>query len=177
MVHRSNDEGHDQPNQERRKRGRPFTKGHTINTKPKNKVLDDSGRESGDSRGVVAPDPRSSIVEQKKEEIQPLATSKGTAGTIIQPETTVSLSGTTVYPSSETPKEESKDPKEADVLVDTIDFMNGDNKLSIRFTKKHNRMFRIQVFLNDENEIRPVTYTGASTGNAFWNLLKGAMKK
>jgi hypothetical protein len=38
-------------------------------------------------------------------------------------------------------------------------------------------MFRIQVFLNDQVEIRNVTYTGAKTGYGFWNLLKGALKK
>ena len=62
-------------------------------------------------------------------------------------------------------------------LIESLDFMNGTNKLSIRFSKKHNRMFRIQVFLNDTNEIRPVTYSGASTGGTFWKLLKGILKK
>jgi len=61
-------------------------------------------------------------------------------------------------------------------LIESIDFKNGENKLSIRFSKKHNRMFRIQIFLNDKNEIRPVTYSGASTGKTFWSLLKGVLK-
>ncbi len=61
-------------------------------------------------------------------------------------------------------------------LIDSMEFLNGENKLTIRFSKKHNRMFRIQVFLNDKHEVRPVTYTGSSTGYAFWNLLKGALK-
>jgi hypothetical protein len=62
-------------------------------------------------------------------------------------------------------------------VIESIDFSNGENILSIRFSKRHNRMFRIQIFLNGENEIRPVTYTGATTGYAFWNLLKGLVKK
>lgn len=61
--------------------------------------------------------------------------------------------------------------------IETLNFKKGDNVLSIRFSKRHNRMFRIQIFLNGELEIRPVTYTGSRTGNAFWNLLKGALKK
>ena len=71
---------------------------------------------------------------------------------------------------------EPKEAKELD-LIESIDFKNGENTLSIRFSKRHNRMFRIQVFLNNKNEIRPVTYTGASTGYSFWALLKGAMNK
>jgi hypothetical protein len=62
-------------------------------------------------------------------------------------------------------------------LIDCIDFNNGKNKLSIRFSKLNNRMYRIQMFLNDELQIRPVTYNGSSTGKTFWNLLKGSMKK
>ena len=61
-------------------------------------------------------------------------------------------------------------------LVESIDFKNGENKLSIRFSKRHNRMYRIQIFLNDNFEIRPVTYTGSSMALTFWNLLKGALK-
>lgn len=61
-------------------------------------------------------------------------------------------------------------------LIESIQFKNGENTLTINFSKKHNRMFRIQVFLNDKYEVRPVTYTGSSTGYAFWNFLKGALK-
>lgn len=62
-------------------------------------------------------------------------------------------------------------------VLDSMEFLNGDNKLSIRFSKRSNRMYRIQIFLNDETEIRPVTYNGSSTGVSFWNLLKGALRK
>lgn len=61
-------------------------------------------------------------------------------------------------------------------LLESIDFFNGKNKLSVRFSRRHNRMYRVQIFLNDEHEVRPVTYAGANTGYTFWSLLKGAMK-
>lgn len=76
---------------------------------------------------------------------------------------------TEVYP------EENEKNSELD-LIDSVEFLKGKNKLTIRFSKRNNRMFRIQVFLNDKHEVRPVTYTGSSTGYAFWNLLKGALK-
>lgn len=70
-----------------------------------------------------------------------------------------------------------KDDTKKFEIIEKIEFKNGENILSIRFSKKNNRMFRIQVFLNDEFEIRPVTYSGSSTGISFWNLLKGSLKK
>lgn len=169
MVHRNTDEGHQEPKQRGKARGRPFEKGHTIKTKSRNKVLDDSGRESGDSRGVIAPDPQSLIVEAKKREKTHVTEPIQSPAKIVEPESTISLQVPVT-------KEAEKDDQ-SDQIMDKIEFTNGENKLSIRFSKKHNRMFRIQIFLNDESEIRPVTYTGASTGYAFWNLLKGALKK
>lgn len=71
----------------------------------------------------------------------------------------------------------SPEKENSDVMIETLEFKNGENVLSIRFSKKNNRHLRIQVFLNDDIEIRPVSYTGSSTGNSFWNLLKGALKK
>lgn len=61
--------------------------------------------------------------------------------------------------------------------IECLDFHNKDNKLSIKLFKKHNRMFRVQIFLNDSNEIRPMTFTGSSTALSFWKLLKEALKK
>lgn len=60
-------------------------------------------------------------------------------------------------------------------LIETIDFFSGNNKLSISLFQCHNRMFRMQIFLNDRQEIRPVTYTGSSTSYAFWNMLKESL--
>jgi O-acetylhomoserine/O-acetylserine sulfhydrylase-like pyridoxal-dependent enzyme len=80
----------------------------------------------------------------------------------------------TLKENMETTKQE--EPKALE-LIETMQFMDGPNKLEIRFSKRHNRMFRIQIFLNDEIEIRPVTYTGTSTGHSYWNLLKKSLKK
>lgn len=61
--------------------------------------------------------------------------------------------------------------------LDQIDFFDEkNNKLTIKFSC-NSRKYRVQVFLNDVLEIRPVTYTGTNTGYAFWNLLKGALIK
>lgn len=72
-------------------------------------------------------------------------------------------------------EEKSDDPKKLET-VESIEFVREGNKIELRFSKSSNRLFRIQIFLNGQIEIRPVTYTGASTGYSFWNMLKGIMK-
>lgn len=59
-----------------------------------------------------------------------------------------------------------------DETLDSIDFMNGDSKLTVVLKKRHNRMFKIQVYLNGTTEIKPVTYNGSHTAFTFWNLFK-----
>lgn len=160
---------------ERRKakpRGRPFVKGGKHAPDAKDEVLATSGRESGIEGGVVAPTLESSIVE-------PL-----NAGLELQlPPAAMNTINKIIKESMESPAVEEvkatsskKEAEEAEIM-ETVEFRNGDNILSLRFSKLHNRSFRIQVFLNNENEVRPVTYTGARTAYAFWNLLKGALKK
>jgi hypothetical protein len=61
-------------------------------------------------------------------------------------------------------------------LIDSLEFENGKDKISIQFIKRGNNSFRIQIFLNDKNEIRPTTYNGSSMAFAYWNLLKGTLK-
>jgi hypothetical protein len=165
MVHKERGEG-----KKLKPRGRPFVKGNKRG-KLENGVLASSGRESGNEGGVVAPTPQSSNVEPAKQEIQALNK---------LPELVITGLEKQLKEAMETPIEPEKEIKEEAKpleLIESMDFKNGENVLSIRFSKKHNRMFRIQIFLNGENEIRPVTYTGASTGYSFWNLLKGALKK
>lgn len=70
---------------------------------------------------------------------------------------------------------ENKGSVESDV-IDSIDFKNGENTLSIKFIQNYNRTYRIQMFLNDKIEIRNVTYSGNNTANNFWSLLKGNLK-
>lgn len=60
--------------------------------------------------------------------------------------------------------------------VDAIEFTNGKNTLKIVLSKKHNRMYRVQVFLNNTMEIRPATYTGYAPASTFWGFLKEITK-
>lgn len=164
-------------------RGKPFPKDN-IRGKPKSKVLAAPGCEIGIEGGVVAPEPQSVVVESLKVETgvlnqlpslvmnitdEILKENMNTPAQIIESGPGITLDAPKVEPVTE----EVKDLE----LIESLDFINGPNKLSIRFSKKHNRMFRIQIFLNDEHEVRPVTYSGATTGNTFWNLLKGVLKK
>jgi hypothetical protein len=71
------------------------------------------------------------------------------------------------------PIEDSK----ANVLVDCLEFKSGENILKINLYKKHNRMFRIQIFLNESTEIRPSTYAGGNPALCYWKLLKNSLKK
>lgn len=170
MVHKEHSEG-----KKAKPRGRPFTKGHKRG-KPQNDVLDVAGHESGDEGGIVVPNPQSVVIEEKKEQQDAIEFQLPKQGMETLQHTlkeTMNTEQEEATPPKEEPKEEPKDLE----LIDSLEFKNGENTLTIRFSKKHNRMFRIQVYLNDESEIRPVTYTGASTGYAFWKLLKGALKK
>ena len=62
-------------------------------------------------------------------------------------------------------------------LIESISFDNGENELTIRLYKRTNRMYGIKIFLNGNIEIRPSTYVGACPAFAYWDLLKGALKK
>lgn len=61
-------------------------------------------------------------------------------------------------------------------LLDSLEFKNGENKISINLIKRSNNSYRIQIFLNEKNEIRPTTYNGSSMAFAYWDLLKGTLK-
>ncbi len=171
MVHRKPDE-----RERSSPRGRPFAKGNkeaVKKRKPSNKVLDDSGRESSVEGGVVAPHPLIITTHRLTDEIKQ-AKQVDQNITNITPEI-LNESVECVEEKIE-PVQAKEDLKDLE-LIDSLEFKNGPNTLSIRFSKKHNRMFRIQVFLNEDNEIRPVTYAGARTGYTFWQLLKAALKK
>ena len=147
-------------------RGRPFKKGNKKG-KITNKILDDSGHKKCVEGETLAHHQCSlSVAVPHIEKIKECGVKHEETQTQLKEE-------------MQTLQEEqiNKDTKKDLELIDSLEFKNGENKLTIRFSKKHNRMFRIQIFLNDESEIRPVTYTGASTGYSFWNLLKGNMKK
>ena len=170
MVHKIDPEGKAKP------RGRPFQKGHTIR-KTKNAINDPSGHSIGDEGGLVAPTLESAIVGDDN------------PGIFHQlPKIVMETIDQTLKECMETQQQEKeggyidipeKETSEISplTLIESMDFTDGKNKLCIRFSKRNNRMFRIQIFLNDENEIRPVTYNGSSTAFGFWNLLKKSLKK
>ncbi len=147
-------------NEKSKPRGKPFPKDN-VRGKPKSKAMADSGRRSCVERGIIDTKIEDETINESRE-------SMTTPAEIVTIGPGITLNSIKVEP-----MEESKELE----LMESLEFTNGPNKLSIRFSKKHNRMYRIQVFLNDETEIRPVTYSGASTGVSFWNLLKGVLKK
>jgi len=75
------------------------------------------------------------------------------------------------------PKEVQQIPVADSTPVDSIEFVNGKNTLTVVLSKKHNRMYRVQVFLNNTMEIRPATYTGYSPASTFWGFLKEITKQ
>lgn len=125
--------------------------------KHRNKVVSTHGNEVGTSRR--------DLEEETKKDILPIK-----EATPIKQENEMLVE---TVDTKETETKETENPN----IVDRIDFTNGNNKLSITFSKCHNRMFRIQIFLNDITELRPVTYTGATTGYAFWNMIKNILIK
>lgn len=166
MVHREPSEG-----SKNKPRGRPFAKGNHKG-KLRNEILVTSGLESSIEGGIIAPPLETPIIEPANEILNQLPR-------LVMETTDHMLKETLEGKQVEAPQalEVKKEPLKELELVESLDFMNGTNKLSIRFSKRHNRMYRIQVFLNDEHEIRQVTYNGVATGTTFWNLIKGLMKK
>lgn len=164
MVYKRKEEGLG-----KKPRGRPPTKSPNR-SKARNKVLDDTGLESGVERGFIEVSPE-----------QPLPSTENvidlSAITMQLPPQGIETVNQILEQKEDSKQGEEKDKKEGEI-VESLDFMNGNNKLSIRLTKQHNRMFRVQIFLNDgQLEVRPMTYTGSNTAMSFWSLLKGALSK
>lgn len=61
------------------------------------------------------------------------------------------------------------------ILIEEIRVNDGKNEIKIELSKKHNRVFKIDVYFN-QCEIRPATYTGRSSAMNYWKLLKGLKK-
>ena len=70
-----------------------------------------------------------------------------------------------------------KSDKKNNKIMEKLDFLLGENILSICLICQENKVYRLQIFMNDSTEIRNVTYPGNSSAYAYWNLLKGSMKK
>jgi len=152
-------------------RGRPFLKGNNKG-KPTDHVLANSGHESRPSGETLAhAQDFLNTMQLKKDSID------------MQSEKTPMLENSTLSTPSnpiniEPTQTEAITPPdtEENIAIETIEFKNGDDTLKIILYKKHNRMYRVQIFLNDNIEIRPVTYTGANTALGYWNLLKRSLK-
>jgi len=76
-----------------------------------------------------------------------------------------------------TPKDIRQNPMADLIPVEAIEFTNGKNTLKILLSRRHNRMYRVQIFLNDSVEIRPTTYTGFAPASTFWGFLKEITKQ
>lgn len=140
-------------------RGRPFPKGN-IRGKVRGTVEGIGVRKNDDKRGDLK-----EVKTQKAEDlVMDLFKDIETEGkkSEILPETI----------RIELPKEDSLR------LVDAINFKdeNG-NSLKIVLRERENRMYRLQIFLNDSQEIRPITFNGNSAATTFWNFLKTSLKK
>lgn len=147
---------------ERRKaRGRPFVKGNVKGKPPEELMIEDT---------------------QEKEEAICAVEDEFTKETSFE-KITHSI------PPSQPKKRQKKESKQTELkkednevnlnseLVESLDFFDGENKLSIRLLKTPNRLYKINVILNDKLEIRPTTYPGAVAGVSYWNLLKGFVGK
>ena len=166
MVHETISEG-----KKHKPRGRPFAKGNKRG-KLNDHVLDlERSKES--HKGEIVTEDNQKSAENSESNILFQLPSKvmETCDKILMENLATSVAETFDNAQKENLSNDCKSLE----LMDCIDFFNGKNKISIKFLKRHNRMFRVQIFLNDKTELRPVTYTGASMGYAFWNLLKESL--
>lgn len=131
---------HQEFNEGKRPRGRPFVKGNRFG-KPPVEILDDSRREI--SYGG----------EALKKEVS-----------IVMPE-----------PENEPVEQENEQEIENKIDSDEIVFLNGENKISIKFFKCEQRRFHIKLMLNDEIEIRPMNFSGGKNGRLYWKMLKDSL--
>lgn len=138
------------PRKKYKPRGRPFAPGNKCG-KPANSVLGVSRCESSSRRETIACNEErgSNTPLNDKNEIKKM---------------NIDIN------------EESNKNKENEI-IETIDFVNGENKLKIILFKKPNRMFRIQIFLNEITELRPLSFQSYPLAMGYWNLLKKSIKK
>lgn len=150
-------------------RGRPFPKGNKRG-KLENSVLADTRHSVSDEGGNL-----DSKVKHEGSYME-IEGDKGSAGQPVLnelPKLVINAIEEGLREAMSSPVEEKEEAR----ILETLDFINGENKLSIAFSAVNNRRFRIQIFLNGDTEVRPVTYQGSSSGYSFWKLLKGALKK
>jgi len=174
MVSEKHSEG-----KKRKPRGRPFTSEYNPR-KPKSNAVDVERHESSDERGTVNQIEEETSLEAQGSIIDAKAgvESEKEKESIVEPKIKTAIAQPPSIPMnvSEDLIDETKVDK-AETVIEEIEFKRGNDCLKIVFKKKHNRMFRIQIFLNGETEIRPVTHHGSSTAYSFWNLLKNSLQK
>jgi hypothetical protein len=131
-------------------RGRPFVKGNKRG-KFTCHVLDDSGHRSGDSGGIVDPHTFKGYSDPLKIEIEAKPM---------------------------TQQEENKNEQEnCAEIIECLEFVNGKNKLKVQFSKKSQRNFKVKIMLNDEIELKPVSFVTRSAAYDSWDMLKRILKK
>jgi hypothetical protein len=62
-------------------------------------------------------------------------------------------------------------------IIDCIEFVNGKNKLKIQFSKKTSRIFNVKIMLNDEIELKPLSFVTKSLATDSWEMLKRVLQK
>lgn len=145
-------------------RGRPFVKGHKRG-KSDCKILDNSGHALRDRRETVEPNRvkfNKNLPEQED------------SGNIDIPDIVMKKLCNQFEEATSIPQNAEKEENIG--VLEKIEFTNGENKLSIVFSAINHRKFKIQVFLNEDTELRPVTYQGSRSATSYWNLLKGVLK-
>ena len=170
MVHKKN-----RPRSKGKPRGRPFAKGNNEG-KRFGRVLATPGHESGIRRDNIVPSSNESILRLLQEEFKPMSKKQDNVKVEMPKKEDIKIGiPEKIEISPIEPITVSLDVKEnveECKILEFLEFKNGKNHLKICLIQKPNRMFRIQTFLNDSTEIRPVSYTGSSTAMSFWNLLK-----
>ena len=169
-------------NSEKRKnkpRGRPFAKG-ANGRKPKDSVLAPTGHETSDGGTNIVLPPNFGKVDVSNTELFLLPVSLTQQVNDELYSTLANINDNLRKENMEiinsmTPEFKIKE-EEVLELEDFLEFKRGDDVLSIKFSKKSNRKYVIQIFLNGNMEIRPAIYTGSITGKSFWNMLKSTLR-
>jgi hypothetical protein len=153
----------------RRKRGRPPLNKPLNGNAPKYHLK--APQRADAPKAVATPtEQRSPDVEEVAVACQPLIADGAIEGTLD------AITRKVMDDLVDQPKHVDQTPTADLTPVDSIEFVNGKNTLKIVLSKKHNRMYRVQVYLNNTMEIRPATYTGFAPASTFWGFLKEITK-
>lgn len=156
-------------------RGRPFLKGN-VKGKLGNAILDATGRESGNNRETIAPTPEELnqvYIKRPAEANGYIAVEVVYEGTPKEPESLPDeVKGATLTAGEGI----SLPQQQALLLVDAIEFTNGENKLKIVLLQKGTRLMQCKVLLNDTIEIKSATFVSKSMASTYFEMLRQHMK-